>query len=115
MTPLFDKNGQVAAFLGANGRIVGTSGASIAWTSAGGVFDYSGNHLGWWDNDHMRGPDGGVVVRTREAHTLGITPRLPAQAPLPPTVRLEPARPMTQTPPMRPSNRGSWSSLTLSE
>jgi hypothetical protein len=114
VTPLYDRRGEVVAFLGPGGRIMSRSGQNIAWiNSNGNVYSYSGRHLGWWDRDHMRGPDGGVVAWQAQARNLGIIPPLRSLPPLPPIPALEPIRPLPALPPLRSLNRFAWSTATL--
>jgi hypothetical protein len=77
MQPLYDFSGQVVAFIEGT-RIISPSGESLAWLdNSGNVYNYAGDHLGWWSSGHVRGPDGGVIVWSAEAAIPGVTPRPP--------------------------------------
>lgn len=112
MRPLYDKRGGVIAFLGENNRIVDLRGRSIAWIRDDNVYNYNGRHLGWWLRDHMRGPDGGVMVWLRGA-SPGVMLPIPRLPPMPPLPELEPLRPLPNLPPLRPMRSLSWSAHSL--
>jgi len=112
MRPLYDRDGRVAAFLRGD-RIVSIRGDSVGWISDGRVYDYAGQHLGWWDTTHMRGPDGGVVVWLKGAENLGIMLPIPLVSPMSPADSLEPVRPTPSSTPPRPPDKGQWSVYVL--
>lgn len=112
MNPLYDSRGKVIAFLRDNRRIIDLRGKSLAWIRGDDVYDYRGQHLGWWIRDHMRGPDGGVIVWLRGA-SPGVMLPLPNLPPLPPLPELEPLRPLPSLPPLRPLNTMNWSKYAL--
>ena len=56
MIPLHSKKGQVVAFLAEGGRIVSLKGKSLAWISGENVYNYTGDHLGWWADGYLLGP-----------------------------------------------------------
>jgi 4-fold beta-flower domain-containing protein len=109
MIALYDRRGKVSAFLAANGRIVSRTGESVAWIQNGSVYDYHGQHLGWWENNHMRGSDGGIVVWLQGATGLGVVSPVPSVPPVPPVPSVEPVRPVPSAAPVRPVNKLSWS------
>ncbi|WP_437348220.1 4-fold beta flower protein [Qipengyuania flava] len=109
---LFDRNGQPVFFHLDNGRIIGLAGQSVAWLKGPNVYDYQGSHRGWWEGDHVRGRDGGVVAWMRDAN-LGLMKPLPSLPPLAPLPSLEPLRPLPQLPPLRPLRRPIWSVYSL--
>lgn len=110
MLPLYDYTGSVVGWLGDSGRILNRSGQSAFWIAeTGDIYDYRGEHHGWWDNGHWRGHDGGVVLWTQEARNLGVMPPIPRLPPLPPLPSLEPLRPLPSLPPLRPLDAMAWS------
>lgn len=114
MEALYDKSGKTVAFLGQQGRIISLRGQSLAWIKPdGNIYDYSGQHKGRWEGNHMRGPDGGVMFYTRNAN-FGITKPLPTLPPLAPLASLEPLRPFTSLAPLPPMKKMGWSSYILS-
>lgn len=114
MKPLYDHRGQVVAFLSNNGRIISRAGESLAWIHQNrNVYDYQGRHLGWWERDHMRGPDGGVVIWLTEVQDLGVIPPVPAVPPIAPIATVEPLRPLPSLPPVPPLRSLGWSRYQL--
>jgi hypothetical protein len=110
MNPLYDHTGSVVGWLGSGGRVMDLAGGSAFWIAdPGHVYDYDGQHRGWWNDGHWRGHDGGVVVWIRGARNLGVMPPLPQLPPLPPLPSLEPLRPIPSIPPLRPLNAMAWS------
>ena len=112
---IYDRNGNAVAFL-RGGRIVSLSGGSIAWLdSSGNVYDYRGEHLGWWHQGHMRGHDGGIVGWVRGAKGLGLFPPAPKQVPPLPPPGEEPTRPLPNAAPLRPVHDKGWSATSLAD
>lgn len=108
--PLYDAGGAVVGFLLTGGRIINPAGASIYWVQqkTGNVYDYTGNHKGWWEGDHLIGAEGGVLVWMRGAR-LPVLASLPSLPPLAPLPSLEPLRPLPSLPPLKPLKAMSWS------
>jgi len=113
MTPLHGKKGQVVAFLADGGRIVSLKGKSLAWISGENVYNYTGDHLGWWADGFLLGPDGGVMAwQTREGNRRVNLPH-PHPPPTPPLASPEPARPALKDPPFKPADKLDWSDYTF--
>jgi hypothetical protein len=110
MEPLFDQRGQVYAWLQtATGRIINLNGQHVAFLVGENVYNWRGEHIGWWVNRHMRDRRGAVAVFARDATNLivgkpglGGTPGIPGIAGTPGTPGLTGA-------PGRPGWAGSWS------
>ncbi len=113
MTALYGKKGQAVAFLADEGRIISLKGKSLAWISGRNVYNYTGDHIGWWADGHLRGPDGGVLAWHKCSTNLGVTPPYPATTPNPPIPSTEPVRPTPSTPPFKPTNKSAWSDYTF--
>jgi hypothetical protein len=64
----------------------------VAFVEADSVYNLHGQHLGWWQRDHIRNHAGEVVVFLRDATGLGVTT---------PTLGATPTRPAIQTVPTR--------------
>ena len=113
MEALYDRAGNVVAFL-TETRFVSLQGVSLAWLDASGnVYDYDGRHLGWWRHGHMRGHDGGVVAWRRGATGVGL-PLPPTRLPPPaPRREMEPPRHTPAMPPQQPGGKNAWSSQTF--
>lgn len=113
---IYDSNGVPTFRILQNGRIVDFSGRSISFIKTIHVYDYNGTHRGFFE---------GGILRDHLALTVGFTnyvtssvhPSLPIKklAPLSSLPEIEPLRPFTELPFLRPINRIDWSSLTLLE
>src|SRR5580658_8361416 len=63
LIPLYDKIGTPTAFkMQDEDRILTLSGADVAWIQFGSVYNFQGAHIGWWDEDCLRGQDGGIML-----------------------------------------------------
>jgi hypothetical protein len=110
MEPLYGQRGQVYAWLQSDtGRIISLRGQHLAFIVRDNVYNWRGQHIGWWDNGHMRDRRGAVVVFTQEATHLivgrpglGGTPGIPGIAGVP-------GKPGLAGVPGRPGNVGAWS------
>jgi hypothetical protein len=111
MDPLYNKTGQVHAWLQADvARIVGLHGEHLAFVEGKSVYDWHGNHIGWWADGHMRDAHGAVVVWLATAANLGVI-RPPVRArPSRPELLAVPARPVRSARPARPVRALRWSS-----
>jgi hypothetical protein len=113
MTPLHGRKGQVVAFLADSERIISLKGKSLAWISGENVYNYTGDHLGWWVDGCLIGRDGGVMAwQTRNAN-LRIKLPYPVPPPTPPVASPEPGRPVPSSPPFKPPNKLDWSDYTF--
>jgi hypothetical protein len=82
---IYDKSGRLIGWAGHNGRLMNRNGGSAFWINQdGNVYDYGGRHAGWWEGDHWRGPDGGIIGWQSGATRLGVTPPLAELPPLAP-------------------------------
>jgi hypothetical protein len=113
MTPLHEKKGQVVAFLADGGRLVSLKGKSLAWISGENVYNYTGDHLGWWADGNLIGPDGGIMAWQTRTANVGVTLPYPAPPPTPPVPSPEPTRPVPGTPPFKPPDNLAWSDYTF--
>ena len=113
MTPLHGKKGQAVAFLADGGRIVSLKGKSLAWISGENVYNYTGDHLGWWVDGNLIGPDGGVMAWQTRTANLRVTLPYPVPPPNPPVASPEPARPAPRTAPSKRPDNLDWSDYTF--
>ncbi len=108
MIPLHDRTGIVVGFLH-NEWITDRGGRALAIISEGAVWNRRGSCIGWWNADHLRGLDGGVVAFIRGARSLGIQiPIAAAPARIPRLVQPMGEWPVGQVI-SRPANRLAWS------
>jgi hypothetical protein len=113
ITPLYGKKGQVVAFLADGQRIISLRGKSLAWISGENVYNYNGDHLGWWVDGNLIGPEGGLMAWQTHTAYLGVTLPYPAVPPTPPTPSPEPPRPVPSMPPFKPHDKLGWSDYTF--
>src|SRR5262245_51041443 len=111
MEPLYNRSGRVAAWLQEDvGRIVGLDGRHLAFIARENVYDWRGNHVGWWADGHMRDAEGAVLLWLSTAENLGVSRPArgarPARPPLVPT----PPRPVRSVRPAPPARVTRWSS-----
>jgi hypothetical protein len=106
--PLYGRDGRTVAFLLDGRRIISLRGRSLAWIKGGGMYDYQGRHLGFWEGTHARGSDGGLLLWTPGSATGLILP-VPQIPPIAPIPSIEPIRPIPSLPPIRPLPRRAWS------
>ncbi len=111
MDALYNRNGQVAAWLDrVAGEIVDLSGQHKAFVDGDSVYDYSGNHVGWWQDDHIRDGSGAVALFCRTAQNVGVYLPYLAYGPYQPYKAFSPFKPFKAFKPFRPYNRGAWAS-----
>jgi hypothetical protein len=114
MDALYDRFGKVIGWTDQNGRIMNLQGRDWFWQDdAGNVYDYAGQHHGWWKNGHWRGSDGGVLAWQPGATRLGVIPPVPSIPPIPPIPSIEQIRPIPSIPPIRPIDTMGWSNIKL--
>ena len=109
MEPLYDRRGQVYAWLRSNeGQIINRQGRHVAFIVNGNVYAYHrSQHLGWWDEGHMRDHRGAVVVFTKDATGLIVGKPGLAGVPGVPGIAGVPGRPGLPGTPGRPGNAGA--------
>lgn len=111
MEPLYDQNGRVHAWLQEDtARVINLRGQHVAFLRDDNVYDWSGNHLGWWVDGHMRDHRGSVVVFTRDATNLFVGKPGLAGIPGMPGIAGVPGTPGLAGVPGKPGWSGSWTS-----
>ena len=109
MEALYDGSGRVYAWLDEGGRIVGLDGNHLAFIEGDTVYNWQGQHVGWWGNGHVRDNAGAVAVFTADADNLGVVKPVKAVKPVQPEKKVVPAKPVKTIKPVRPIRRLSWS------
>jgi len=96
-----------------NGRIVDFNGLSIGFIFDTHVYDYNGNHRGFFEEGILRDHDG-FVVGYSDSVTSPVHPPFPLRQLLPPRLseELEPLRPFLEIAPLKPLGKYEWSSIT---
>lgn len=109
LEPLHGRSGEVYAWLDRdNGRIIALRGAPAAFIFEDSLYNWRGQHIGWWADDHIRDHAGRVALFLRRAKNLGpILPRI-AAAPKPPIVGVVPTKPARAPKPDRAEPNASW-------
>jgi hypothetical protein len=107
---LYDKLGTPSAFkVQDEDRILALSGADVAWIQFGSVYNAQGGHIGWWDENCLRGHDGGIMLFAEGGPMGWPAPKLykffsfPVAGP-------PPGRGFAQVPPDLPFFTSHWSS-----
>jgi hypothetical protein len=108
MDALFDGDGEVYAWLNEDGKIYGLDGQNLAFIEGDSIYDWDGNHVGWWTDGHIRDSYGAVALFTSEASNLGVLKPMRALRPLAPLRELSPMKPMKSMKPMRPLKQMAW-------
>lgn len=111
MTPIYNSQGHAIAFVAPRGHIVSRTGRFLGRiTSGGNIHDLKGRHLGWWQDGHIKGHDGGVMGWTRDARALPVIPPIVGSTPLlAPDLGLSPKPALNDAPPIKPASRFAWS------
>jgi hypothetical protein len=107
--PLHARSGEVYAWLDRGaGRIIGVRGAHLAFINGDGVYNWRGQHVGWWQDDHIRDQSGRVALFLRRAKGLGpVLPRI-ASAPRRPIVAPVPRKPDCLQGPAKAEPSSAW-------
>jgi hypothetical protein len=113
ITPLYGKKGQAVVFFADEDRIITLKGKSLAWISGEHVYNYAGDHIGWWVDGNLMGPDGGLMAWQTRTPYLGVTLPYPSEPPDSPVPSTEPIRPTPSIPPFKPTDKIGWSAFTF--
>jgi hypothetical protein len=110
---IYDQYGTPVLRLFRNGRLVGFDGRSIGFVSSDkSVYDYSGNHKGWYSDDILRDHSGncsGFGSAPSGTHPLLPIKKIPR---IPSIPNIEPIRPVRSIPPIPPIPSFAWSRLS---
>lgn len=109
MEALFAENGQVHCWLDEeNGRLIGLQGENLAFIDEGGVFSWTGDHFGWWENGTFHDNLGRLCLVASKVKLKGtIRPKQIADAP-PLITAPVPKRPARRLVPTKPSTKLIW-------
>ncbi len=95
MEALYDESGRAYAWLDEpTGRIFSLRGKNIAFIDGDSVYAWSGRHIGWWGDGHIRDRSGAVAVFTAGAASLGVVKPVTAVKPVQPVKAVSPVRPV---------------------
>ena len=109
MEALYDRTGAVYAWLHETGKIYGLSAENLAFINQNHVYDWTGAHIGWWQDGHIRDAHGAVAVFTAEATNMGVVRPVRAVRPVRPIRAISPVRPIKAVSPVKPVRQLSWS------
>jgi len=109
MEPLFDRNGQVVAWLDGQNihNLNGSHAAVLSGKGMKNVNNHQGQHLGVFKNGLFRDHQGGVVAFCRGATGGPVLP-VPAAPPKPPAPRVPPVPGVPAAPPGPPVPQLGW-------
>jgi hypothetical protein len=110
MQPLFDKTGQVVAWVPwAAQPMLDLYGKCTGWLYSDGLYDVRGRQIGWWKGDHFVDRNGAMIAFLAGAKIPGT--QLPPIRPKPPEPipRPLPTKPTFYPTPPRPASKPAWS------
>lgn len=111
MEALYGQTGAVYAWLDEpTGRILGLQGQHLAFIDGDSVYRWTGQHIGWWADGHIRDHRGAVAVFTAGATRLGVIKPVKAIKPIKPIKQIAPVRPVKSVKPVRAIRRLAWAS-----
>ena len=109
---IYNRYGEPVLRLLDNGRIVDFNGKNFGFIDGINLYNYGGQHVGWYENGIMRDHNS-FVVGFGEYPTDIPRPFLPFKQfiPFKGFVEFEPFRPFKQFAPFRPFKRFEWSDI----
>jgi hypothetical protein len=75
------------------------------------VYDWSGQHIGWWQEQHIHNHDGDVAVFQRSAGSFGLIRPVLKTAPRRRVIEAIPTQPVRALPPTRAPRRLGWAQV----
>jgi len=109
MEALYNCTGRVYAWLHETGKIYGLNGENLAFVDKGHVYNWTGVHIGWWHDGHIRDRFGAVAVFTADATNLGVVRPVRAVRPVKQVRAVSPVRPVKSVAPIKPVKQLRWS------
>jgi len=110
LEPLYNETGDVYAWLDVPRHdIVDRRGKLLAFIDGDSVYNQRGQHIGWWQNWHIRDASGAVALFTKLATSLGVTKPAASARPRQPVIVITAARRMPGFRPLRPPAASVWS------
>ena len=111
---IHDSHGQPRLMVLTDGRIVNFRGSSVGFLDFTNVYNYKGNHCGWYEGGILRDHDGNCVG-FGELISDAVHPPFPAKKvrPIPSLVEVELPRPGIKINPPAPQKSANWSTYTL--
>lgn len=111
---IYNRYGEPTLRLLDNGRFVGFDGKSYGFLSKKHIYNYKGQHVGWFEKGIIRDQNG-ACIGFGENPTDSPKPFLPFKQfkPFAGFVEFEPHRPYKQFPPFRPFKQFGWSDIDL--
>jgi len=113
---IYNRYGKPILRLLENGRFVTFEGLSVGFLDGDNLYNYNGDHVGWYENGIMR-DDKGFCVGFGETVTDNMHPFFPFKQfkPFPGFVEFEPFRPFKSLPPFKPLKSFGWSGYDQTE
>ena len=110
-----DKNGRAAFWVADNTRLIDVRGKSHGLVEGSDVFDFSGQHRGWYIDGLLRDEGGRVVAfwsDLRSAPNSPVLPILHLPFPAEPVPEVFPTKPVFSVSPIAPQLHLDWSNLS---
>lgn len=113
---IFDHHGNAFGLIYDNGDVTDIQGRHICFVHDDSIFDYNGQHRGWYENGIFRDHWGNTVAFLKNA-TDSPRPLLPLTnlPPLPGLKQLRPLRPLRSLKPLKALKTFNWSPYSLFE
>src|SRR2546429_8967573 len=99
MTPLFDRVGEVGAWVREEGVIYDLSDFPVAFIMSHDIYSFSGEHKGRFSSGYLRDHYGNAVGWVRGAKGGPLLP-IPSVPPIPPIPAVPPVPPIPSIPPI---------------
>ncbi|WP_108399065.1 4-fold beta flower protein [Devosia submarina] len=110
MEPFFDRLGRVKNWVDTDrGWILDLHGHHVAFIRGSSIYNWQGQHVGWWHDDHARSHYGQVLGFMRKAGGMGVARPALAAVPARPAIAAVPARPAIAAVPAMAARSSSWS------
>ena len=107
---IFGRDGEPFLILHPNGRLVMFNGRNVGFWERDSIFDYGGQHRGWFENGVLRDHNGRCVgfLKGAKDNPSPFFP-FPRISPFPQFPQFEPFRPIVKIKPAKPIKQITWS------
>ena len=108
----YDNNGKPIAYTEDNIHIYLFSGKAVAYIDGDSIYNYNGNHLGFFENGWARDHDGACVFFTENASGVGPIKPIKRVKPIKGIKSIKPIKKIKQIRPLKPIKGLVWSQLS---
>ena len=110
MEALYDQRGRVHAWLDFDrDNILDLRGKHLAFIADDSVYNWRGQHIGWWIDGCVRDPSNAAAYFIADAGSIGVVKPVKAVRPVQPVKAVPPVRPVKQVKPVKPVKKLTWS------